>query len=151
MCFSDTRRRPLLLSEKHIGPSSCSRKAHRAPFQCRKSTQGPLLVSAPGTPQQCQCIFRQCWAIFVENMQEIYFLIGGGIILLLGAPFKSKFDGLKSRKHRFAWFLAFWDPWEPLFVVLNIPIYFKNSKKRSNSFWEIRFIEIHVGHFKSKF
>ena len=63
--------------------------------------------------------------IFMEICGKRYFQIGGDISLLLGTPVKSKFDGLKSRKHRFAWFLDFWNPWEPLFVDLNIPSYFE--------------------------
>ena len=38
-------------------------------------------------------------AIFMENMWKKDFQIGRGIILLVGAPAKSEFDGLKSRKH----------------------------------------------------
>ena len=59
MCFSDTRRELLLVSEKQIGlPSgvrkahrtlSGVRRAHRAPFWCQKSTQSPGLVSAPAS------------------------------------------------------------------------------------------------------
>ncbi len=41
-----------------------------------------------------------CWGIFMENMWKRCFQIGGGIILLLLAPIKSKFDGLKSQTHR---------------------------------------------------
>ena len=42
------------------------------------------------------------FVIFMEHMWRRYFQIGGGIILLLGAPVKSKFDGFKSRKPIFA-------------------------------------------------
>ena len=35
--------------------------------------------------------------IYKENMWKRYFQIRGGIILLLGASVKSKFDGLQSR------------------------------------------------------
>ena len=36
---------------------------------------------------------------FLDNMWESYFQLGGGILLLLGALVKSKFDGLKSQKY----------------------------------------------------
>ena len=38
--------------------------------------------------------------ISIDNLWKRNGQIGGGIILLLGAPVKSKFDGLKSREHR---------------------------------------------------
>ena len=41
-------------------------------------------------------------AIPMAKMWKRYFQIGNGIILLLGAPVKSTFDGLKSREHSFS-------------------------------------------------
>ena len=63
-------------------------------------------------------------------------MVGGGILLLLGAPVKSKFDGLKSRKHWCSWFSDFWNPWEPLFVDLNIRTFLTTSKKKSQIIFE---------------
>ena len=68
-------------------------------------------------------------------MWKRYFPIGGGIILLLGAPVKSKFDGLKSRKHRFPWFMDFWSPWERLSVSLSIN-YFKKLWQSPKQLWK---------------
>ena len=42
-----------------------------------------------------------------ENMWNGYFQIGGGIILLLGATVKSKFDGLTSPKLGFSYLKMF--------------------------------------------
>ena len=67
----------------------------------------------------------------MENMRKSYFPIGGGIFLRLGAPVKSKCDGLKSRKTWCSYISNFWKPWEPLFVNLNIPKYFHKFKKKN--------------------
>ena len=79
--------------------------------------------------------------ICIANMWQRYFQIGGGIILLLGAPVKSKFDQLKSRKNRLSCFPDFRNPWEPLFVALNIPNYFKNLR-HIQIFSEIQTIDV---------
>ena len=50
------------------------------------------------------------WSMFKDHMWKRDFQIEGGIILLLGALIKWKFDGLKSRRHRFS---DFWNPWGP--------------------------------------
>ena len=50
------------------------------------------------------CSFSKC---FYWKYVEQHFQNGGGIILLHGAPVKSKFDGLKIRKSRFSWFSNF--------------------------------------------
>ena len=73
-------------------------------------------------------MFGHFWCIFMENMWKRHFQIGGGIFLLLGAPVKSKFGGMKSRKHRFSRFSDFWSAWEHIFVDLNIPNSFQKSK-----------------------
>ena len=63
-------------------------------------------------------IIKACFVIlgviFMENMWKRYVQIGGGIFLLLRAPVKSKFHGLKSRKNRFSWFSDCWNPLEPM-------------------------------------
>ena len=81
-------------------------------------------------------IFTLCvWKIYVET----YFQNEGGIILLLGAPVKSKFDGLKFRKRGCYDFWIWGDPLEPLFVDLYIPNHFEKSKKIQNMFGEYDF------------
>ena len=78
----------------------------------------------------------------MESMWKIYFQIGGGILLLLGAASKSKFDGLKSRNIDFRDFLIFGTYCEPLFVDSNIPDYYKLTDFRKSQivferyFWE---------------
>ena len=51
-----------------------------------------------------------CLSFSMEKMWERYFQIGGGIILLFGAPVKSKFDGLKSWNSAFRYSLFFLSP-----------------------------------------
>ena len=73
-------------------------------------------------------MFGRLWVIFVENILQMHFQNGDIPILLHGAPVKSKFDGLKSRKTVICMIVLFLEPLGPFFVNLNLAIYFKKLR-----------------------
>ena len=66
--------------------------------KCCKKQKGPLATLWKKCKQNktCLIIFDNFENILTAKMWEIYFQNGGGMIMLLGAPAKSKFDGLSS-------------------------------------------------------
>ena len=72
-------------------------------MEVRKLNFGILPFSNRGIPEKqtrSSCLLFVGFCSFFKyaygNMWKRYLRIGGGILLLLGAPVKSKFDGLKS-------------------------------------------------------
>ena len=91
-------RKVFLFSNK----GSPSTHQHTDSHPCTRSGWSRSLSGWSRSPYQELLAFIFCsyWVIFMENMWKRYFQIGGGI-LLLGAPIKSKFDGLKTRNFDF--------------------------------------------------
>ena len=90
-----------------------------------------------------------CWVLFMVSLWKIYGQKIHRIILLQVGLITFLFYYARDRKPRFSWFLDFGRPWEPWFVDLDIPSYFKSLRTNPNSFSNICYDEFIICNFET--
>ena len=124
-------------------PTCCKRRIDilwLEQFQMKPT--GPISIMCP---QRSGRIFRRCLR-FVGNFHGTIYGINSR-----KAPIHFRFYCARDRKLTLSCFLDFWDPWEPLFMDLNIPSYFKNTRTNGNIVKHIILenVEMQIHNFES--